>query len=103
VVRIWTQPNGVWIATKKRYGVVSSPGGRAERWLLPPLCDQTPDSPSLTEAATRNIAAIAALERAALNERSRLDRVIDAVISAAGSASFLVVHAGWFGVWITVN
>jgi uncharacterized membrane protein len=71
--------------------------------ILIPLRDQPADRSALTDQAARNIAAIAALERAALNERSTLDRVTDAVTSAAGSASFLIVHAGWFGVWITVN
>ena len=68
-----------------------------------PLPDQPHAEPALTEPATQNIAAIAALERAALHERSMLDRVTDAVTSAAGSASFLVLHAVWFGGWITFN
>jgi uncharacterized membrane protein len=67
------------------------------------LPDPSPDAPALTEPATRNIAAIAALERAALHDRSMLDCVTDAVTSAAGSALFLVLHAVWFGVWIAVN
>jgi uncharacterized membrane protein len=67
------------------------------------LRDQPPDRPPLTNPATQNIAAIAAMERAALHERSMLDRVTDAITATAGSASFLVVHAVWFGGWIAVN
>ena len=57
----------------------------------------------LAEPASRNIAAIASLEREALHERSRFDRVTDAITAAAGSAAFLVGHAVWFGVWISLN
>jgi uncharacterized membrane protein len=53
--------------------------------------------------AARNIEAIAALERAAQDDRSRLDRVIDVVTSAAGSPAFIVAHALWFGGWIVLN
>jgi len=67
------------------------------------LRDQPQDAATLTEPATQNIAAIAALERAALHERSTIDRVTDAVTAAAGSALFLVIHAVWFSVWIAVN
>jgi uncharacterized membrane protein len=67
------------------------------------LRDQPRDAAPLTEPATQNIAAIAALEREALHERSALDRVTDAVTAGAGSAPFLVIHAVWFGVWIAVN
>jgi uncharacterized membrane protein len=78
------------------------------RWLPTPLPNPPPDAlPSsdatLTEPASKNIAAIAALEREALHERSALDRVTDAVTAATGSAAFLVIHAIWFTAWIAVN
>jgi uncharacterized membrane protein len=60
-------------------------------------------SPSLTNAAERNIEAIAALEREALHDRSAIDRMTDAVTSAAGTAAFLVAHATCFGLWIGLN
>ena len=53
--------------------------------------------------AARNIEAIAALERAARHDRTRLDRFTDVVTSAAGSPVFIVVHALWFTGWIVVN
>lgn len=64
------------------------------------MADKTPGVPA---AAARNIEAIAALEREALLERSRLDRFTDAVTGAAGSPLFIIAHAVWFGVWVVFN
>jgi uncharacterized membrane protein len=61
------------------------------------------NAPAVPEPAARNIEAIAALEREALHERSRLDRFTDAVTAAAGSPVFIGAHAAWFGGWITLN
>ena len=58
---------------------------------------------AVPEPAARNIEAIAALEREAQLDRSRLDRVIDAITAAAGSPLFIVAHAMWFGGWIALN
>jgi len=58
---------------------------------------------AVPKLAERNIEAIAALERAARSDRTRLDRFTDVVTDAAGSPVFLVAHAIWFGVWIAVN
>jgi uncharacterized membrane protein len=55
------------------------------------------------EPAARNIETIAALEREALHDRSRLDRFTDAVTAAAGSPLFIVAHAIWFAAWIALN
>jgi uncharacterized membrane protein len=60
-------------------------------------------SKTAARPAARNIQAIAALEREALHDRSRLDRVTDTVTAIAGSPAFIVVHGIWFVVWITVN
>jgi uncharacterized membrane protein len=54
-------------------------------------------------AAARNIAAIAALEREAIHDRSRLDRITDAITATAGSPMFIAVHGVWFVTWIAVN
>ena len=63
-----------------------------------------PDKPAaVPEPSARNIAAIAALERDAQNDRSRLDRFTDAVTSAAGSPTFIVGHGVWFAGWIAFN
>ena len=58
---------------------------------------------AVPEPAARNIEAIAALEREALHDRSRLDRFTDAVTAAAGSPLFIVGHAVWFAAWIALN
>ena len=76
---------------------------RGRRCRPTALRDPSTDTPPLTELASRNIAAVAALERADLDERSTLDRVTDAVTAAAGSASFLVLHGVWFSIWISFN
>lgn len=60
-------------------------------------------SAGVPEPAARNIETIAGLERAALHDRSRLDRFTDAVTRAAGSPLFIVGHAVWFGGWIAIN
>ena len=60
-------------------------------------------SPPVPELAARNIEAIAALEREARSDRTRLDRFTDAVTTAAGSPLFIVAHALWFGGWIGLN
>jgi len=53
--------------------------------------------------AAKNIQAIAALEREALHDRSRLDRFTDTVTAIAGSPAFIVGHGVWFVAWIGVN
>jgi len=58
---------------------------------------------AVPEPAARNIEAIAALEREALHDRTRLDRFTDAVTAAAGSPLFIVGHAIGFTAWIAVN
>jgi uncharacterized membrane protein len=73
---------------------------RVGRWRRIALPDKTGAVP---EPAARNIEAIAALEREALHDRTRLDRLTDAVTAAAGSPYFIVGHAIAFGVWIAVN
>ena len=67
---------------------------------MPGRPDQRADIPA---PAARNIEAIAALEREALHDRSRLDRFTDRVTAAAGSPLFIVGHAVWFSGWIAVN
>jgi uncharacterized membrane protein len=58
---------------------------------------------AVPEPAARNIERIAALERAARHDRTRLDRFTDAVTSAAGSPAFLVAHGIWFAGWMVYN
>jgi uncharacterized membrane protein len=54
-------------------------------------------------AVDENINTIRVWERAALHERSRAERVSGRITRAAGSGRMLVLHVGWFGLWILVN
>ena len=56
-----------------------------------------------TDPTLQNIRAIADLERQAVDHRSRMERLTDAVTEAAGSPTFIGVHAMWFGLWIVLN
>ena len=51
----------------------------------------------------RNVRAIAALERDAMEERSTADRASDAITKVVGSAPFVALHVGAFAAWIAVN
>ncbi len=63
-----------------------------------------PDKPTaISELAAKNIEAIASLEREAVEDRSGLDRVTDAVTHAAGSPLFIIGHGVWFACWIVLN
>ena len=50
-----------------------------------------------------NIQAIAELERKALDDRTPLDRLTDAVARVSGSMTFVALHACWFTAWIAWN
>jgi uncharacterized membrane protein len=56
-----------------------------------------------TTQAAKNIRAIASMERESLHQRSTLDRVSDAVTSAAATPWFVVTHLVWFGAWAGLN
>jgi uncharacterized membrane protein len=56
-----------------------------------------------TDPIVQNVQAIADLERAALHDRSPLERVTDAITEGTGSFAFVFAHVVWFGVWIIVN
>ncbi len=50
-----------------------------------------------------NIDAIVKMEQEFLSQRSRADRIADAVGDFAGSMGFVILHAVWFGGWILLN
>ncbi len=58
---------------------------------------------SVSTHIDRNVRAIAALEKSAMEERSPADRMSDAITRVAGSAMFVVVHAIGFTVWIAID
>jgi len=68
--------------------------------------DNGPDTPTgdtVSSAIRHNIEAVAKLEAAFLEQRSRTDRVADAIGSFTGSLKFVMVHALVYGFWIAVN
>jgi uncharacterized membrane protein len=54
-------------------------------------------------AIRQNIQAVAKLEDEFLRNRTRADRIADAVGVFAGSLKFLVLHIAGYGFWIVVN
>ena len=51
----------------------------------------------------QNIRAMVELDQKALDTRTALDRLTDAVTRVAGSTPFIVLHTVWFTVWIVWN
>jgi uncharacterized membrane protein len=66
-----------------------------------------PDAPlggtSVDELTERNVQLIRQLEESAKRERTRSDRVAEAIANFCGSMVFVWVHVVWFGGWILVN
>lgn len=58
---------------------------------------------SSADALEDNIKAVATIEQAALERRSRTARISDAVTGIAGSDTSLVLHLVWFVGWVGVN
>jgi uncharacterized membrane protein len=66
--------------------------------------DTDVSSEGKAEALTqRNVELIHKLEEAAREERSRSDRVAEAIANFCGSMTFVWVHVVWFGGWIVFN
>jgi uncharacterized membrane protein len=57
----------------------------------------------MTNIASRNISVISALEKEALESRTRGERAGDAIARHAGKIWFVVMHAVWFSLWIVWN
>jgi uncharacterized membrane protein len=51
----------------------------------------------------RNVELIKKLEESAREERTRSDRVAEAIANFCGSMTFVWVHVAWFGGWILLN
>jgi uncharacterized membrane protein len=66
-----------------------------------------PGSPDPAEATARavhaNVAAISDMESQALRNRTRAERVSDALLQATGNLGFLGAHALAFAAWVGVN
>jgi uncharacterized membrane protein len=51
----------------------------------------------------RNIRTITRLRRQTARDRSRQDRLADALTAFSGSMVFVYLHILWFGAWLLVN
>ena len=60
-------------------------------------------SPVTEHPTAQNIERVSNLESAAIQGRSRADRLSDAINRATGSTPFAVIHIAWFATWILVN
>ena len=64
----------------------------------------SPDAESrAADHVQRNIAAIAQIEKAALEQRSPSERLSGAIAGFAGTMTFVLLHFVGFGVWVVVN
>jgi uncharacterized membrane protein len=62
-----------------------------------------PREGSVDQLTRRNVEVIRKLEQAAREERTRSDRVAEAIANFCGSMTFVWVHVVWFGGWILFN
>jgi len=64
-----------------------------------------PNPPSAAPPAPveRNVATIARLEQAALEQQTRSERISAAIARFCGSLSFVLVHLGLVAAWIIIN
>jgi uncharacterized membrane protein len=58
---------------------------------------------STAPVVLKNILAVAELEHRAFHERSPMERITDAITEAAGTLTFVGLHAVIFAVWIGIN
>ena len=58
---------------------------------------------AVPSAAASNVRRVAELEAEALRARSLGERLAAALMAAAGTATFALVHVIWFVVWIALN
>lgn len=68
------------------------------------MAPSPPAAPDRVPGVTqRNIEAVAQLEQELARQRTRLDRVSDAITAFVGSLPFVVCHAGLILLWVVVN
>jgi uncharacterized membrane protein len=58
---------------------------------------------ALSEVTRRNVEIIAQLEDAANAQRTRTDRIADAISRFVGSMGFVYIHVIWFAGWIAMS
>jgi uncharacterized membrane protein len=65
--------------------------------------DAEPKPKDTQRPTSRNIQAITQLEREALHDRTRSEKVSDQVAKFSGSMLFVWFHVAWFGFWMLIN
>ncbi len=56
-----------------------------------------------SEIIRKNISAVIEMQRKGTEAHTPQDKIADAITRFAGSMSFLLIHAVWFGAWILLN
>ena len=64
---------------------------------------KTQDNGAVDQLTEQNVEAIIRMEEAAKGERTRSDRVAEAIAKFCGSMVFVWVHVVWFGIWVVIN
>jgi len=78
-------------------------GHMAKNSQSAPMARQPRSGGTAEQLTQQNVETILALEKAAKEERTRSDRVAEAIAAFCGSMVFVWVHVVWFGGWILVN
>ena len=68
-----------------------------------PLHQSGPPQAAPSGTTLTNIQAVVDLERETQRERTTLERLTDVVSATASSTGFIVVHVGWFTLWVGLN
>ena len=59
--------------------------------------------PCIEDLVKLNVETVTRIEEAALNERTTVDRLVDAIAQLCGSMTFVYFHVVFFGAWILFN
>ena len=68
-----------------------------------PISRTASSEPAAAAPVDENIKAVATLERAARDERSRTARIADSLTAIAGSDASILLHGVWFTGWLALN
>ena len=76
---------------------------KRNRTHAPPLYDDDPDNPALSDVVERNIRTILKLKTRSAAQRTVQERLADVITSLSGRMSFVYLHAAWFAAWLLLN
>lgn len=82
--------------------MATSPAENIAKAVVSSLSDQQ-EPASLSALTRKNVELISELEKLANMQRSRADRIADAITRFVGSMGFVYVHVVWFGAWIALG